>query len=274
MRNHWIAAVAALALLGGCNATDRNAQQQAAAPAIAPGTQITGTVTLHDPIQIGEGAKLDIKLVDVAEPMIPIAEKVVGVNGQPPYSFTLDFDRHKISVGRTYVVNVLLIDGPRRFLPALNSVVLTNGSGTTAQVVLNAEATPAEKLADACTHIEKHIGGMKTVSDTYTTEDASVGWDAFAKAGVVQYVRVNTNFDKGGSSSVNYAYKDGRPLCAKSPGGLKAKWSVGWNADGSVLFNHKPGGGELDQTAIDDLMHGAVEALKRAQAKVDASRKR
>jgi putative lipoprotein len=210
MRNHWIAAVAALALLGGCNSADQPAAgQHAATPGVAAGTTITGKVTLREPLPIGAGAKLDVKLVDVAQPAIPVAEKVIDVSGAPPYAFSLDFDRAKVSAGRTYVVNALLIDGPRRFVPALNSPVLTHGAGTSVEIVLNTEATPAEKLAEECTKLENHIGGMKTVNGTYTTEDSSVGWDAFAQGGVVRYVRVNTEFDKGGSSSANYAYKDG-----------------------------------------------------------------
>lgn len=275
MRNHWIAAVAALALLGGCNSADQPAAgQHAATPGVAAGTTITGKVTLREPMPIGAGAKLDVKLVDVTQPAIPVAEKTIDVSGAPPYTFSLDFDRAKVSAGRTYVINVLLIDGPRRFVPALNSPVLTHGAGTSVEIVLNTEATPAEKLAEECTKLENHIGGMRTVNGTYTTEDSSVGWDAFAQGGVVRYVRVNTEFDKGGSSSANYAYKDGKPMCAKQPGGLKAKWNVGWGEDGQVLFRQKAGGDELDDAAVDAFRDAAMKALAPAQAKVDAGRKK
>ena len=106
MRNQWIAAIAALALLGGCNSTDQAGSQdttasQAAKPAIAPGTTITGTVTFHDQIPISPGAKLDVKLVDIAQPEIAIAEKTFDVGGTPPFTFTLDFDPAKISASRT-----------------------------------------------------------------------------------------------------------------------------------------------------------------------------
>ncbi|MBN8728399.1 MAG: YbaY family lipoprotein [Xanthomonadales bacterium] len=275
MRNHWIAAVAALALLGGCNSADQQAAgQQAAAPGVASGSTITGKVTLREPMPIGAGAKLDVKLVDVAEPGLPVAEKAFDVSGAPPYTFSLDFDRSKVSAGRTYVVNALLIDGPRRFVPALNSPVLTHGAGTSVEVVLNTEATPAEKLADECGKLENHIGGMKTVNGTYTTEDSSVGWDAFAQGGTVRYVRVNTDFDKGGHTSANYAYKDGQPMCAKQPGGIKAKWNVGWGDGGDVLFSNKAGGGELDEAAIAEFREAAMKALAMAQAKLDAGRKK
>lgn len=276
MRNYWIAAIAAVAVLGGCNSADQQtAAQQAAKPAIAPGTTITGTVSFQDQIPIAAGAKLDVKLVDANQPAIVIAEKVFDLGGEPPFRFALDFDAARISASPTYIVNAILTDGPRRFVPALSSPVLTHGSGTTVEVVLKAEATPAEKLADDCTSIEKHIGGMKQVDGTYTTEDSSVGWDAFAQTGTVRYVRVNTDYDKGGHSSVNYAYNDGKPMCAKQPGGVKAKWNAGWSDTGTVLFSAKSGGsGELADAEIQALKDGALKALQMAQAKVDASRKK
>ena len=276
MRNHWIAAIAAVALLGGCNSADQeSAARKAAAPAIAAGTTITGKVTLRDQIPIGAGAKLDVKLVDVTQPEIAIAEKEFDISGAPPFTFALDFDPARISASRTYVINALLTDGPRRFVPALNSPVLTHGAGTTTEVVLNAEPTPAEKLADDCTRLESHIGGLKKVEGTYTTEDSSVGWDAFAETGAVRYVRVNTELDKGGHSSVNYAFtKDGKPMCAKQPGGVKAKWNVGWDEGGDVVFGTKAGGGELPAAEAGAMKDGALKALQMAQAKVDAGRKK
>ena len=73
MRSQWIAVVAALVFLGGCDSANQNGASAPgkngapAAPAIAPGTTINGTVTLHDPIPVAQGAKLDVKLVDVAQ---------------------------------------------------------------------------------------------------------------------------------------------------------------------------------------------------------------
>ena len=85
MRNHWIAVIAALAFLGGCNSADNGASAngQPAAPAIAPGTTITGTVTIHDQVPVAAGAKLDVRLVDVAQPEIAVAENSLDVNGTP-----------------------------------------------------------------------------------------------------------------------------------------------------------------------------------------------
>jgi putative lipoprotein len=279
MRNQWIAVVAALVILGGCNSANQGSpgaagtpdkNGAAAAPAIAPGTVINGTVTFHDQIPIAQGSKLDVKLVDIAQPEIPVAEKVFDVGGPPPFNFALDFDPAKINATRTYVVNALLTDGPRRFVPALNSPVLTHGSTTTVQVVLNAEATPAEKLKEDYKKLQAHIGGMKKVNGTYTTDDASVGWDAFAEGSAVRFVRVNTEFDKGGRTSVFYAFKDDKPMVVQQKGGAM----VGWGDNGEVLINEKSGGGNVGDGEIKSLADAATKALQMAQDKFDAGKKK
>lgn len=271
MRNRWIAAVAALAFLGGCNSADQGtpAGGAAAAPAIAPGTAITGTVTLRDSVPVG-AAKLDVKLVDVTQPEIAIAEKSFDVSGAPPFNFSLDFDRSKIAPTRTYVINAVLTDGPRRFMPVLNSPVLTHGATATTQVVLNAEATPAEKLKEEFGKLQGRIGGMKKVAGTYTTDNASIGWDAFAESGAVRFIRVNTEMDAGGRSSVQYAFKDAKPMVVKQKSGA----TVGWSDNGEVLWNEKPGGGTISDAEIKTLHDDAMKALQMAQDKVDAAKKK
>lgn len=277
MRSQWIAVIAALVFLGGCDSANQGGASAPgkngapAAPAIAPGTTINGTVTLHDQIPVAQGAKLDVKLVDVAQPEIAIAEKVFEVGGAPPYTFALDFDPAKIAATRTYVVNALMNDGPRRFVPALSSPVLTHGSGTTAQVVLNAEATPAEKLKEEYKKLQAHIGGMKKVDGTYTTDTASIGWDAFAEGGSVRYIRVNTVADAGGRNAVYYAFtKEGKPMVVQQKGGA----TIGWGDDGNVLINEKPGGGTVADAEIKSLADAATKALQMAQEKVDASKRK
>lgn len=275
MRKLMIAAIVALVFLAGCNSAEQNATQngKTAAPAIAPGTTITGTVTLHDPMTLGPGSKLNIRLVDVAQPEIAIAERSFDLSGAPPYSFSLDFDPSKISASRTYVIDAELDDGPRHFVPALNSPVLTHGNGITTQVVLNAEATPAEKLKEEFNKLQAHIGGMKKVNGTYTTDTASIGWDAFAEGGVVRFMRVNTVMDDdkgGGRSAVHYAFKDGKPMVVKQKGGA----TVGWDDKGAVLWNEKPGGGQLGDAEIASLHDAAIKAQQMAQEKVDAGKKK
>ena len=279
MRNLSLAMLAALAVLGGCNSANQNpaantaAQtpaDKAAAVAAAPiPSSVSGTVTMHDPVPVGEGSKLDVKLVDVAQPEVPVAEKTFDVSGQPPFQFSLDLDPSRISRARTYVVNVILTDGERRFMPALNSPVLTGGAGATTEVVLNPEPTPGEKLKDEFTKLQAHIGGMKKVDGTYTTDDASIGWDAFAETGKVRFARINTEYDKGGRTSVKYAFKDDKPFFVKQQGGA----TIGWDDSGAVLVNEKQGGGTVSDADAKAIHDAAVKAFQMAQEKVDAGKK-
>ena len=276
MKNLSIALLATLAFLGGCNSPNQNptantsTPSKAAAQANAPlPTTVTGSVTMHDPAPVAAGSTMDVKLVDVAQQEVPVAEKKFDVSGQPPFQFSLDFDNTKIARDRTYVINVLLVDGDRRYTQALNSPVLTGGASANAQVVVNPEPTPAEKLKDDFNKLQSHIGGMKKVDGTYTTDDASIGWDAFAETGKVRFVRVNTEYDKGGRTSVKYAFKDDKPMFVKQQGGA----TIGWDDSGSVLVNEKQGGGTLTDKDIAPIRDAAMKALQMAQEKVDAGRK-
>ena len=176
----------------------------------------------------------------------------------------------KIDKKRAYTINAVLTDGERRFLPALTAPVLTGGSPATAQITLSAEPTAGEKLKDEFTKLQGRIGGMKTVNGTYTTEEASIGWDAFAETNRVRFVRVNTEYDKGGRTSVKYAFKDDKPLFAKQQGGA----TIGWDDNGGVVVNEKQGGGSLADKDIASIHDSATKALQMAQEKVDAQKKK
>ena len=276
MRKLSIVAFVALAL-AACNAQNQTGNgaaqgaggKNAAANAPIP-SSISGTVNIKDAATIGPGAKLDLKLVDVAQPELPVVEKTIEVTGAPPFQFTLDLDPAKIDRSRAYTVNAILTDGERRFTPSLTSPVLTGGSPATAQITLGAEPTAAEKLKDEFTKLQGRIGGMKSVRDAYTTDDASIGWDAFADHGKVVFVRVNTEYDKGGRTSVKYAYQDDKPMFAKQQGGA----TIGWDASGAVIVNEKQGGGTLGDKELGPIRDAAQKAFQMAQDKVDASKKK
>jgi len=276
MRIHWLAAVAALAMLGGCDSATQStpAAQKAAAPAIAPGTTINASVVLHDPMAINPGAKLEARLIDSGQPDAPLAEKSVDVSGNPPFNFTLDFDPARVTASRSYEVKAVLIDGDRRFQAGLATPVLTHGAGTTVQIMLTAEATPAEALKEEFGKLQNRIGGMKKVAGTYTTDTSSVAWDAFVEGNVVRYVRVNTvmDEDKGGArSAVFYAFtKDGKPMFVQQKGGA----SVGWGDDGKLLVNEKRGGGGVAEGEVDSMRDAAAKAGQMAQERYDASKKK
>lgn len=279
MRNLSIVAFVALATLAGCNSpsptSPATGQTRAPSNGSTPATPapipsaVTGSVTLKDPVAVGAGAKLDIKLVDVAQPEIPVAMKTLDVSGPPPFNFSLDIDPSKIDPRRTYTLNAVLTDGERRFMPALTAPVLTGGSSATAQITLTPEPTAAEKLKDEFAKLQARIGGMKKVDGTYTTDDASIGWDAFAETNKVKFVRVNTEYDKGGRTSVKYAFKDDKPMFVKQQGGA----TIGWDDSGSVVVNEKQGGGALGDKEIVAIHDSASKAFQMAQEKVDAAKK-
>jgi putative lipoprotein len=281
MRNLTLAALAALALavLTGCNPANQNegsAQNGASgtpgkADANAPiPSTVSGTVTLRDPVTIGEGARLDVKLVDVAEPGVPIAEKTFDVSGAPPFNFSLDLDPSRIDRKRAYTVNAVLTDGERRYLAGLTSPVLTGGSPSTVQILLTPEPTASEKLKDEYSKLQSRIGGMKKVAGTYTTDDASIGWDAFADHGHVVFARVNTEYDKGGRTAVKYAFRDDKPMYVKQQGGA----TIGWGDNGDVVVNETAGGGEVDEKEIESIRDAATKAFQMAQERVDAQKKK
>jgi len=279
MRKLSIAAFIALGLLAGCNNAG-NQSPTAGGPAPTNGSApaaeapipstLSGSVTLKDPVDIGQGAKLDVKLVDVSTPDAPIAEKSLDVSGNPPFNFSLDIDPARIDRKRTYTLNAVLTDGERRFLPALTAPVLTGGSPSTATITLTPEPTAGEKLKDEFAKLQGRIGGMKSVRDAYTTDDSSIGWDAFADHGKVVFVRVNTEYDKGGRTSVKYGYVDDKPMYAQQQGGA----TVGWDANGGVVVNQKQGGGTLNDKELAPIHDAAVKAFQMAQEKVDASKKK
>jgi putative lipoprotein len=278
MRHLSIVAFAALGLLAGCNQSGQNTPpatgqaqgngKQAAAEAPIP-SSVTGSVTLKDPITVGAG-KLELKLVDVAQPDVPVAEKAIDVTGQPPFQFQIDLDPAKIDKKRAYTINAVLTDGERRFVAGLQTPVLTGGSPASVQILLTGEPTAAEKLKDDFAKLQGRIGGMKSVRDAYTTDEASIGWDAFADHGKVVFVRVNTEYDKGGRTSVKYAFVDDKPMYAQQQGGA----TVGWDANGGVVVNQKQGGGTLSDKELAPIHDAATKAFQMAQEKVDASKKK
>lgn len=275
MRKILIAAFAALAFLGGCQPNGQNGNGSAngnGGEAVATGDTLHGQVVVNGQVAPAAGARLALQLLDMAQPGSPVASKEVEVSGSPPYSFELKFDPSRIVAGNTYVLHAKLDDGERRFLPAFDAPVLTHGAGTDVQVSLNPEATPAERLKQDFEKIQSHIGGYKKVEGTYTTDEASVGWDAFAEGGTVRFARVNTirDDDKGGGrESVQFAYhEDGSPMVVQQRRGA----TVGWDADGTLLWNEDAGGGELDDAGVSRLREEAEAVFRRAQAKADEGR--
>ncbi len=278
MLKHIATTLAAMVVLAGCNAAPDPATPasgggtpgaQTAPASTAIGTTITGTAALREPMVIGDGARLELKLVDVAMPDIVIAESSQTVTGQPPYSFTLTFDPARIDRTRTYVVNALLFDGDRRFVPALQSPVLTGGAGSTVEIVMNAEATPGETAKEEFNKLKAHIGGMKRVQDAYLDGDLSVAWDGFYDAsGKIRFMRVNSETGDGETaqrSNVEYAFLDDKPMAILKRNAGNTR--VGWDANGQVILSERAGG-SVSEDEAKAFYADAVRALAMGQAKV------
>lgn len=279
MSKYLVPAIAALALLAGCNKSEQAASNGAApgangapaAPAVVKTDKITGSVSLRDPIPLHDGARLEIKLVDLSQEETPVAQGTQAVAGLPPYAYSLDISQVNVNPQHTYEMRVLLIDGDRRFIPSLISQVLTKGGGATADIVMKAEPTPSELLKEEIDKLQKQIGGMKTIRDAYLTEKESVAWDGFHKDGHVRFIRL-TEVVEGKEpgnetrSTTRFAFKDDKPM-----GVITGSTTYGWGENGELMLNVKSDGSEADATAAKRYYDEALKVLKMAQAKLPPS---
>ncbi len=272
MSKYFVLVIAALALLAGCdkfgagNAAKKEAKK-AAAEVVKTDT-ITGNVTMRDPINVDAGSRLEIKLVDLTQEETPVAQETQTVTGQPPYAYTLDVSKVNVVPTHTYEMRVLLVDGDRRFVPALISQVLTKGGGATADIMVKAEPTPSELLKEEIDKLQKQIGGMKTMKDSFLTDKESVAWDGFYKDKQVRFVRVTTiteGKEPGNTtrSNVKYAYKDNKPM-----GVIAGSTTYGWNANGELMVNLKSDGSVADAEAAKAYYAQAERTLAMAQGKM------
>ena len=271
MTKYLIPAIAALALLAGCdqfNASSDAAKEKAKAPVVVKTDTITGNVTMRDPINVDEGSSLQIKLVDLSQEEVPVAQTTQSVTGQPPYAYSLDVSKINVDPSHTYEMRVLLIDGERRFIPALVSQVLTKGGGATADIVVKAEPTASELLKEEIDKVQKQIGGMSTFKDSYLTDKESVAWDGFYKNREVRFVRMTTvteGKEPGNTtrSTVKYAYKNNKPL-----GVIVGSTTYGWNEAGELMVHIKGDGSDADADASKAYYLQAEKTLTMAQNKM------
>ena len=274
-------ALTALAVLGGCNSSNQPSSATASDGNGAPPTaqqianapipdEISGTVTLRVPAEINPGAKLSVQLVDVAQQDIVIAQTSEDVTTQPPYRFSMPLQPGKIDKTRVYVVNVLLVDGERRYVQALQSPVLTGGAGATVQVVLNSEATAGENLKDEFNKLKSHIGGMKRIQDSFLDGDLSVAWDGFVEAGnKLRFMRVNSELgdgDKAVRTNIEYAFLEGKPMAILKKGTLSTR--VGWDENGQLILNEKSNGETVSDEEAKAFYDDAVKAYAMGEKKL------
>ena len=254
MQKLGLYALGALVLLAGCN----KAPTPPAAPPPAPiANAVSGTVALKDPRDLGNDAKIDLKVVDVTQTATPIAQTTIPNASHPPVSFNLPVDPHAIDPKRTYSLEVVLTDGDRRYLPVLQYPVLTNKApASNIQVVVAPEPTQSEKLYEAFNRAYGQVGSMIHFNGSSQDENSSTAWDAFASNGKVKFVREITDLDNDkGRISTRIAYQNDKPwvVVREESAGANAKPSsttrVGWDDNGNLVMKDKISGSQTTEVS-------------------------
>ncbi len=277
MRNLGLWTFLLVFLVAGCNKTPAPA---AAPPAAAPiPTSVSGTIMLREPRELSSEAKVEIRVVDVAQSSTPLAQTVIPNANHPPIAFNLPIDAHAVDPKRTYAIDAILTDGARRYLPVLQYPVLTNkAQSSNIQIVVAPEPTPSEKLFDAYNKAFAQIGAMAHFSGTSTDDNSSTAWDAFSSNGKVRFVREITDLDNDkGRVSIKMGYQNDKPwvvIKEESTGGNARPYAttrVGWDDDGQLVLKDKIANGHTTEATDDEaksLFDHATRAFTMASARV------
>jgi putative lipoprotein len=280
MRMSTLFAPVFLALLAGCNSSTAPAPQ--APPPKPVADHVGGHVLLREPRELSPQSKLDLKIADVAQPDVVLAQTTISPANQPPIMFHLPIDASKVDAKRTYAVEAILTDGDRRYLPVLQYPVLTHNAPSTVEVVVAPEPTPSEKMYEDFKKTLGQIGGMKSINGSALNDNASVAWDAFVQGTnggpKVRVVREITDLD-GDKGRITYkmAYQNDKPWVAvkeESPAGSNHPYAttrVGWDDNGQLVLKEHVANGQNNEVSADDakaIYEHARQALTTAQAKV------
>ncbi|HZX90627.1 MAG TPA: YbaY family lipoprotein [Rudaea sp.] len=280
MRMSTLFALSFVALLAGCNSSTAPAPQAPAAKPISD--HVGGRVMLREPRELSAQSKLELKIADVAQPDMVLAQTTVSPANAPPIMFNLVIDTSKVDPKRTYAVEAILTDGDRRYLPVLQYPVLTHNAPSTVEVMMAPEPTPSEKMYEEFKKTLGQIGGMKSINGSALNDNASVAWDAFVQgtnAGPkVRVVREITDLD-GDKGRITYkmAYQNDKPWVAvkeEAPAGSNhpfATTRVGWDDNGQLVLKEHAAGGQNSEVSADDakaIYEHARQALATAQTKV------
>lgn len=280
MRMSTLFALIFLAPLAGCNSSTAPAPQEPRAKPIAD--HVSGRVMLREPRELSEQTRLELKVADVAQPDLVLAQTTISPANQPPLAFNLPVDTSKVDAKRTYAVEAILTDGDRRYLPVLQYPVLTHGAASAVEIVVAPEATPAEKMYEDFKKTLGQIGGMKSINGSALNDNASVAWDAFIQVTnngpKIRVVREITDLD-GDKGRITYklAYQSDKPWVAvkeESPAGSNHPYAttrVGWDDSGQLVLKEHVASGQNSEVSADDakaILEHARQALATAQTKV------
>lgn len=273
MKTQFLCALLGAGLLAGCGAPP--APPPPAAPQIA--STISGTVILSEPRELSNQARVELKVVDVKQPATPLAQIVIPNASRPPIQFTMPIDTRQVDPKGTYAVDAVLVDGDRRFMPVLQSPVLTDTKHTSSvQIIVKAEPTPAEKMFDDYRKAYAQVGNMKQISGSSMGETASTAWDAFLSNGKVHLVREITDLDNDkGRITLKMAYHNDKPWVVvreESAAGATRPFStskVGWDDNGQLVLKERMANGQISDVPADEaksLYNQAQQSFNRAQA--------
>lgn len=114
----------------------------------AQSASVTGTITYRERMALPPGSTVEVTLEDVSRADAPaevIARLRESTPGQPPIPFQLSFDPNRINARNRYAVRARIFDGARLlFTSTTTTLVLTQGRGTTANLVLQRAAASQE----------------------------------------------------------------------------------------------------------------------------------
>lgn len=280
MRMSTLFALIFVALLAGCNSSPAPAPK---APVAKPiDDHVSGHVLLREPRELSPQARLDLKIADVAQPDLVLAQTTISPANQPPIQFHLPIDVSKVDAKRTYAVEATLTDGDRRYLPVLQYPVLTHNAPSAVEVTVAPEPTPSEKMYEEFKKTLGQIGGMKSINGSALNDNASVAWDAFVQGTnsgpKVRVVREISDLD-GDKGRITYkmAYQNDKPWVAvkeESPAGSNHPYAttrVGWDDNGQLVLKEHAANGQNSEASADDakaIYEHARQALATAQTKV------
>jgi putative lipoprotein len=273
--------VAAL-LLAGCGSS---APPPPPPPVVAPiANAVTGSISLIEPRELSEAAKVDVKVYDVAHPEVVLAQATLPNANKLPLQFNLPIDTSKVDPKGTYALDAMLTDGDRRFLKKLEYQVLTDKAHTAkVDVQLAPEPTPAEKLFEEYRKAVGQTGNLKQISGKYSNDNFGTAWDAFLSGGKVKFVREVTDaYDDSGRTTYKVAYKDDKPwviVKEASPAGSRTVLStskVGWGDDGSLVLHEKAANGgqssdvsEADAKSMREHAEGLLDVAQGHAPKIN-----
>jgi len=255
MKTTFFAALLGMGLLAGCNSP-----VPPAAPTVAPvANNVSGTIMLREPRELSNQARVELKVIDVAQPATPLAQTVIANANRPPINFNLPIDPKQVDPKRTYAVDVVLIDGDRRYLPVLQYPVLTNKAPARVEITVAPEPTPAEKMFDDYKKAYAQIGSFKQISGSSMNDTSSVAWDAFVSNGKVKVVREITDLDNDkGRVTLKMAFLNDKPwvvIKEESPAGggrAYATTRVGWDESGQLVLKERIANGQGNEVSADE----------------------